>query len=684
MILILAAAPAPAASAAPAEPAAVEGVEITARRAVVGTLQQGVQAYRPEFFTPARPSTAMDMIQWLPGFNFEETRDVRGLAGALGNVLIDGKPPTSKTDTLSTVLKRIPSNQVERVDIIVGGAPGIDMRGRPVIANVIMKKTTAPQGSITLSSNLYQDGDVTPELLATLNRNRDGRSYELSLTLTQRIVANPGFGRGRWERVDDAGNPLFRADETNRTTNPSAIATGAYEFPLAKGKLKVNGLFRTYQGNLDDVAILDGTDARYTLKGSDSYTQGELGLRYERAFGPRTTLETQALERTTEHDTAFSTRRPPIDSDFREKDHQSESVFRATLRFKRDPKLVLEGSAEGAFNSVDTAGQLFNAGISTPLPGADALIEERRGEFGALATWTPGAKLSLTSALKLETSTLTASRGISAERSLSFLKPRLSVAWSPGKTTQVRLRAEHEVGQINPFNFTSSSEFNSGVIRVGGGDIRPQRAWVAEAVLERQFWTGASLVLTARQKSLIDVVDVRFVAPGAVGTANIGDGRQTDLSATLTLPLKRLGLNGAMVKGVFTRSRSRVTDPTNGLRRKLSQLATPTAELHFTYDLPRIKLNWGFDYFYYGPFTLYRPTGAELAAGWPRFSAFIEYRYRPNLSFRLEGFNLNDSKALQRVEYYTGARAESPLLYADERRIGPKPYLFVRARRTFN
>jgi len=28
---------------------------------LVGNLQQGVQAYRQEFFTPVRPGTAMDM-----------------------------------------------------------------------------------------------------------------------------------------------------------------------------------------------------------------------------------------------------------------------------------------------------------------------------------------------------------------------------------------------------------------------------------------------------------------------------------------------------------------------------------------------------------------------------------------------------------------------------------------------
>ncbi len=96
----------PAPAAVPPAPAAdAEGMTITAQRTVVGDLQKGVLNYRPEFFTPVRPGTAMDMVAWLPGFTFEDTRDMRGIEGSTGNVLIDGKPPTSKTVLLPSDLR---------------------------------------------------------------------------------------------------------------------------------------------------------------------------------------------------------------------------------------------------------------------------------------------------------------------------------------------------------------------------------------------------------------------------------------------------------------------------------------------------------------------------------------------------------------------------------------------------
>ena len=99
----------------------------------------GVLSYDAAFFAEARPNTAYDMIGRLPGFSFTDVGSARGFAGTAGNVLINGERPTSKTDSLQSVLTRIPAGNVERIDLIRGGAPGIDMQGQTVVANVILK-----------------------------------------------------------------------------------------------------------------------------------------------------------------------------------------------------------------------------------------------------------------------------------------------------------------------------------------------------------------------------------------------------------------------------------------------------------------------------------------------------------------------------------------------------------------
>src|SRR4051794_35300048 len=92
--------------------------------------QQGVSSYPASFFQAMNASNAFEMVGRIPGFTLDTGASVRGFEGAAGNVLIDGQRPSSKSDSIDQVLQRIPIGQVERIDVIRGGAPGIDMQGK--------------------------------------------------------------------------------------------------------------------------------------------------------------------------------------------------------------------------------------------------------------------------------------------------------------------------------------------------------------------------------------------------------------------------------------------------------------------------------------------------------------------------------------------------------------------------
>jgi hypothetical protein len=72
------------------------------------------------------------MISRCPAFRFDGgDSDVRGFSGATGNVLIDGKRPTSKSESLEAILRRIPARSVVRIELIRAGAPGSTCRAGP-------------------------------------------------------------------------------------------------------------------------------------------------------------------------------------------------------------------------------------------------------------------------------------------------------------------------------------------------------------------------------------------------------------------------------------------------------------------------------------------------------------------------------------------------------------------------
>ena len=84
--------------------------------------------YPADYFARSQPATAFDMVRLVPGFRLQEgDAELRGYSGAAGNVLVDGQRPASKQETLEDVLKRVPAETVERIELIRSGAGAYDM-----------------------------------------------------------------------------------------------------------------------------------------------------------------------------------------------------------------------------------------------------------------------------------------------------------------------------------------------------------------------------------------------------------------------------------------------------------------------------------------------------------------------------------------------------------------------------
>ena len=80
--------------------------------------------YNPVYFDRYAPQTATDMVNQVPGFTlagasrFGNNNDqARGPGQGDGNLLINGKRPSTKDDGPLALLGRIPSESVQRLEI---------------------------------------------------------------------------------------------------------------------------------------------------------------------------------------------------------------------------------------------------------------------------------------------------------------------------------------------------------------------------------------------------------------------------------------------------------------------------------------------------------------------------------------------------------------------------------------
>ena len=663
-----------------------------------------VVRYPAEFFAAMHPNTALDMVEHLPGFAFSAgDASVRGFAGAAGNVLIDGTRPADKQFTLDQVLARIPADDVDHIEIIHGSAPGIEMLGQTVVANVVRKKKAPDTWAVTLSDVHIADGRDTPSAMVEGTRHLEG-GRTLSGALYLGRYAEASEGDGVRTRTDATGAPFSYATVDSAAGGLTGFAYALFETPAWNGKLKLNAnlAWTNYSNEEIDFQTFPtpSITALHEKLGGIFGGQGkaELGLNFSRSLGNRITTESVALIRLAHQSYASSLVSPGADTEFAEHDSSGEALARSDVHYTLDKSLVAELSLEGAYNWLDTASALAFDTFPIPLPNARASVSELRGEASAQLSWTVTPRLQAELGLRTEVSNIAARSDSRHSQSLFYPKPRLSLIATLSPTDQLRLRVEREVGQLDFTNFVAASALDTGTIHAGNTNIVPQQDWVFEAVYERTLWTGSDATLTWRHFLISDAVDrvpVRNPAdPSAVYDApgNIGGGFGEAVLANATVALDPLGLTHAQIKGSATLQWSHVTDPTTGAKREISDEKPQEFSTEFRQDLPALRASFGVTYatacgvkpvakgcttsdYRFNEIDIYRATGS--------FGLYGEYTTPSGIWIRLEADNLMGERFRRLSDIYAGPRNAYGLAYSDDRLLKVGPSISLQLRKSF-
>ena len=129
----------------------------------------GRRSYDAAWFATFAPATALQIVQRVPGFTIESIDpSVRGFGGAAGNVVVNGQRPSAKSDTLETILSRIPAGRVVRVEVGPGDLYGAEFTGKPQVLNLVTSATGGLAGTLTGSVRRDYLGKFYPEGSASM------------------------------------------------------------------------------------------------------------------------------------------------------------------------------------------------------------------------------------------------------------------------------------------------------------------------------------------------------------------------------------------------------------------------------------------------------------------------------------------------------------------------------------
>ena len=670
VLTIGAAAPALAAETAP-----------TAPRQTAQAGDQGVLVFTPDFFADARPNTALDMVNRVPGFSINDGDGARGFEGAVGNILINGSRPASKNDTGSNVLGRTVATQVERIELVRGGAPGIDMQGYSVVANVILKTTSSREHVLTANASLFEGGQDLFGGSYQFTAREGDRTW--GVTLSDGISSSDSNGAGPVVRVDANGAVLRNEQYYNDGYGGGNSIRGNFSTPFMGGKVDLTARY-----GVNDWHNINRQTApdilRESLYDEDGHS-GEFGVVFTRPLSEKLKLETRFIHEFGDFDSVSTSRTRLGTTDepeqlFNADGESSETILRGLVRYERSPAMDFEGGGEIAYNMLEVQQAYSVGGVAVPLPSASVKVEETRGELFGKATWRINPRWTLESGLRLESSTISQSGDASQEKSFFFAKPRILATWTPMPNNQLRLRLERTVGQLDFGDFAASAEFADENVFGGNVNLEPESRWVAEATYEKRFWGEGIVSIGLRHDEITNAIDVIPLDGGLAAVGNIGDGTLDQLALNLTIPTDKLGVSGGKFGFRNTWNRTEVTDPTTGEKRPISDVRASQATITFQQDITSWKLQWGGAWIPLLGQKGYQPDQISGWRGTDYYEMWAEYKPTPTLSIRGQVNIWNDFDVTRTV---FADRDTRPVQFVETRFIDPRTFWQIRVRKTF-
>lgn len=637
----------------------------------------GRRVYEAGFFATYAPSNARQIVERVPGFQIEESdTEVRGFGQAAGNVVINGQRPSSKGETLETILERIPASRVARVEVGPGDLFASEYSGKPQVVNLVLTSAGGLAGTATATARRSFTGEVFPEGTLSALLKRGNSTFNASIEYDR--DQTPDEGTDTITRLPNGEFVEFRK-KLNDYDDPNGYVSGSWAYDAGANRTAhLNARYfidRFTLTQFNEVRPAVGPERDDRLFQDSDLDEFEIGGDVTRPFAGgglkllglvrRRDRQSEDLQLNRIAATGATTGGGAQTID----DSRDESVARIVWNRSNWGGWNVETGAEGALNKLRSDSGFFAidaAGNRTriDLPVDQATVKEYRGEVflnGGRAL-TPTLRMDL--GLTYEASELTVSGDATAERNLQFWKPKASFDWRPGDW-HLQLSVARTVAQLVFEDFISVAELSNDRVNGGNANIVPQRAWETLLTAERKI-LGDGLVKFELGYNAISLVQDRIPTPeGFDAPGNLGDGSEIIAKATFDMPLSGLGIKGGRLKTYLSYYDTSVEDPYTLRDRHFSGASLFYAEAEFRQDLG--KFAWGFTIERGTSSTFFRRNELDKNEnGGPYATLFGEYRPDAKTTVTLGLDNALDTTGERRRTFFApDRRSPNPILFEE-------------------
>ena len=650
--------------------------------------------YDAAFFAPFAPRSALDIARRVPGFALElGNSDIRGFAGAAGNVVFNGARPSSKAESLETLLARIPAQRVLRVELGPGTLYGSEYSGKSQVLNVILSADSGLDGTVTASARRRFTGLVVPNLSASALVKRGASSFALSAG-TQRndtvdegtdTLTDPGTGElvefRRKQNHYRPRSPFVSANYAHEPAPDRAIHLNARFQRDSEDFIQINRVVPSGGPERDDRLFLTAKAPGYELGGDISRPLGGGAIKFL-ALTNRRHRETL--------DTVLERRDGLVEGGFEQgtESQRNETIGRLNWTRADLAGFSVETGAEVSLNTLDYHLDLFILGPDGArdrfdLPIDDATVREVRGEVYAKAGRQLSTGLRVDAGLNIEASRLMVRGDTTADRSLKFLKPSITFDWKPGGGWHSQFTVRRTVAQLDFFDFISSAELSNDRVNGGNANLVPQRAWEVRATIDRPLFGTGLIKLDAGYDHISLLQDRILTDEGFDAPGNIGTGKRAFVALAVDAPLDRFGIKGGRLKLNGQLQRTRVEDPISGGTRGFSGVY-PEWEWSAEFRRDVGKFAYGTTISDRDRFDIFRADEVDTNYNGGIYgTAFVEYRPSARTTVTFDVDNLFNTKGLRNRLFTFPSRAGSTPSLNEFRERNSHPSFALTLKRSF-
>jgi len=236
------------------DPSELEEVELVGEQTQV-EIRLDKRIYNVGKDITVRGGSVADVLGNIPSI----TVDVEGNIALRGNnnvrILINGKPSGLVGISGPDGLRQLPSESIEKVEVITSPSARYDAEGTGGILNIILKK----QERSGFNGNFNINGGIPETFRGTATVNWKTKKLNLFSTNTigRRTSISNGLSENEYFNEEKANSYLFETGKINRERDQLFISLGAEYFIDKSSSFTLNGFYRDNEGINDGVVTID-------------------------------------------------------------------------------------------------------------------------------------------------------------------------------------------------------------------------------------------------------------------------------------------------------------------------------------------------------------------------------------------------------------------------------------------